>query len=162
MRDIAREMQMEAASLYNHISSKQLILSELLLEIAGYFTVGMQRIRSSDLTPIQKLEQLVSLHVDLTVEYTDLISLLPNEWVHLEEPTLKDFLDLRDNYESDFRKIISDSIEAKELSATDIDVALFSILSTLRWLYSWYSKYQSKDVEELKKELIQSLIYGLK
>jgi len=153
---------MEAASLYNHISSKQLILSELLMEIANCFTVGMKRINSDDLTPIQKLEELVSLHVDLTVEYTDLISLLPNEWVHLEEPTINEFLNLRDTYESDFREIISESIKAKELSSTDIDVAMFSILSTLRWLYSWYSKYKSKDVDDLKYELIQSLIYGLK
>ncbi len=162
MRDIAREMGMEAASLYNHIASKQRILSELLMHIAELFTSGMADIKHSDTLPIQQLEALISLHVDLTVAHTNDISLLPAEWVHLEEPTLKSFLELRNTYEADFRVIIQNAVSEKQLAAVDIDVALFSILSTLRWLYSWHTKYQKKDVMTLKKELIQNLLYGIR
>ena len=154
-------MGMEAASLYNHITSKPIILSDLLMEIAGLFTEGMQAIKASDAKPIEKLEQLVSLHVDLTVSHTDEISLLPAEWVHLEEPTIQQFLKLRDAYELDFKEIIAGSMSSQSMSDLEIDVALFSILSTLRWLYSWYSKNKGVDVTQLKKDLIQNLIYGL-
>ena len=161
MRDIAREMGMEAASLYNHIASKQRIISELLMEVAELFTSGMEKIKNSTATPLQQLEALIVLHVDLTVSHTNAISLLPAEWVHLEEPTLKAFISLRDAYEADFRVLIQKAVEAKQLASVDVDVALFSILSTLRWLYSWYTKYQKKDIETLKKELIQNLLYGI-
>lgn len=162
MRDIAREMGIEAASLYNHISSKQLILKELLLQIATLFTVGMKEVTESDNSPILKLEALIKLHVQLTVDHTNAISLIPNEWIHLKEPYIKDFLQLRDTYEKDFRAIIKTCIQDNHLTASDPDLALFSILSTLRWLYSWYSKHKDIDVEVLKKELIKNLIYGLK
>jgi len=162
MRDIAREMGMEAASLYNHISSKQVILSELLMEIAELFTEGMKVIKESDESFIKQLENLVSLHVQMTVDYTDAISLIPNEWIHLKEPYIKDFLKLRDQYEKDFRDIVVKAIKAKQLAKVHPDVALFSILSTLRWLYSWYTKNKEIKVETLKKELIQDLLYGLK
>jgi len=161
MRDIAREMGMEAASLYNHIASKQRIISGLLMEVAELFTSGMEEIKTSNATPIMQLEALIALHVDLTVSHTNAISLLPAEWVHLEEPTLKAFISLRDAYESDFRELIQNAVKANQLARVDVDVALFSILSTLRWLYSWYTKYQRKDVEILKKELIQNLLYGI-
>jgi len=162
MRDIAREMGMEAASLYNHISSKQLILNELLMEIAELFTARMTDIKIADQTYLQKLEELVSLHVQMTVDFTDAISLIPNEWVHLKEPYIKDFLKLRDQYEKDFREIVVLAIKAKQLAKVNPDVALFSILSTLRWLYSWYTKNKGIDVEMLKRELIQDLLYGLR
>lgn len=162
MRDIARSMGMEAASLYNHIDSKQAILSELLLNIAKEFTEGMSGIQSLDITSIKKLEALVSLHVRLTIQYNDSISLIPNEWVHLEGKSIRQFTRLRDNYELAFKKIMNDCIAEGSLRKHNIEISSFSILSTLRWLYSWYSKNKNVDVKALESEMIQSLIYGLK
>lgn len=162
MRDIAREVGVEAASLYNHISSKQLILSDLLLEIGHLFTIGMERIQKQDLSNLEKLEALIKLHVDITVSNTNAISLLPSEWVHLEEPSLKQFITLKDAYEKEFKSIITGAIAEGQIKSLDADLTLFSILSTLRWLYSWYSKYDEISIDQLKKELIQSLIYGVK
>ena len=52
MRDIAQEVGMEAASLYNHISNKQEILAELMMHIAELFTDGMENIQKSSLSPV--------------------------------------------------------------------------------------------------------------
>lgn len=161
MRDIAREVGMEAASLYNHISSKQLILSDLLMEIAELFTQGMEQIDNSDNSDQKKLEELISLHVDITAAHTDRISLLPSEWVHLQEPHLKAYIGLRDAYERKFRTIIESVIDGSSVEM-DTDIALFSILSTLRWLYSWYTKYKVQDIDKLKADLVQNLIHGLR
>lgn len=161
MRDIAREVGMEAASLYNHISSKQLILSDLLMEIAKLFTQGMEEIDSSENSDQKKLEALISLHVDITAAHTDSISLLPSEWVHLQEPNLKEYIGLRDAYERKFRTITESVIDRGGIEM-DSDIALFSILSTLRWLYSWYTKYKVEDIDKLKADLIQNLIHGLR
>ena len=162
MRDIARDVGMEAASLYNHISSKQLILSDLLMELAQLFTEGIETISQSPISDLEKLEELIKLHVDLTMSHTDAISLLPSEWVHLEEPQHKEFLILKDAYERKFKIIIAAVIAEGNQSDIDPDVTLFSILSTLRWLYSWQSKYKVEDIEKLKADLVQNLIYGLR
>ncbi len=161
MRDIARDTGVEAASLYNHISSKQVILRELLLDIARLFTEGMKDIKDLSIPNLTKLEKLIDLHVAITVSHTDAISLIPSEWVHLVEPQLKAFLKLRDDYEKDFKKILTSYLSEDESSSLDADVALFSILSSLRWLYSWYSKYKVTDLDKLKADLKQSLIHGL-
>jgi len=47
MRDIAQEVGMEAASLYNHIANKQELLSETMMYIAEIFTAGMEDILQS-------------------------------------------------------------------------------------------------------------------
>ncbi len=161
MRDIAREMNMEAASLYNHISSKQAVLSELLLRVAQEFTDGMSSIKKTQSSSIDKLEALVCLHVQMTVKYTDSISLIPNEWVHLDDTSVKQFLKLRDNYEKAFKDVMMNCKKEKSLHFDNIETASFSVLSTLRWLYSWYTKYPGSNVKKLEQEMVKSLIYGL-
>lgn len=162
MRLIAADAGMEASSLYNHISSKQEILDELLFSIADLFMAGMKEAQKLEENPFRKLEHLVDLHVKITLMWPDRIALITGDWMHLEEPRLKEYISLRSDYESRFRQIISEGMEAGILENIDIDIALFSILSSLHWLYSWSGKHQVRDEESLRKEMKQCLLNGLK
>ena len=161
MRDIARELSIEAASLYNHIPSKQKILSELLMDVAQLFTEGMAQVLVSQVSALDKLKKLIALHVQLTIKHTDAIALIPTEWVHLDEPNLKEFVLLRDRYEKEFRTLMQAAADKGDLNIVDVDLAVFTLLSTLRWLYSWYSKYQPVDPKALEQELTRYLIKGV-
>ena len=158
MRDIAKELGMEAPSLYNHIRSKQQILSELLLMVAEEFTEGMSEVKKSTGPEVEKLEQLVKLHVDITMEHSDAVSLLTGEWVHLEKESAKVFIKKRDAYELDFRTILKASIKKGHLENVDVELALFSILSTLRWLYSWYGRNPGVNRKELESQMVKILL----
>jgi AcrR family transcriptional regulator len=166
VRNIAQEMKMESASLYNHIKSKQEILQAILLPIAHRYTKGIQEISNSPLTSIQQLERIIADQIRITIENIDGVSLIPNEWVHLEKTkerdALKEFLDLRNLYEKEFKKVFKKCIKEGYLRKVNVDIAVFSILSTLRWLYSWYSKNQKINPLVLETELINNLIGGLK
>ena len=162
MRQLAEAVGVKAASLYNHISNKEELLQELLMDMAHLFTKSMSTVKSSSLAPVQKLERLIADYVRYTVEYTDAISLLTGEWVHLADRPKKEFLKLRDNYEDGFRQILNECIQAGDFKKIDVDIALFSTLSTLRWLYSWYSKHQQTNPLELERQVTRLLIDGLR
>ena len=162
MRDIAEEVGIKAASIYNHIESKQELLRDLLLNIANLFTTEMQSISGSSLDTEEKLNRLITLHIKLTAEHTNAISLIAGEWVHLDEPEKKQYISLRDEYEASFREIIEDGKKEGVFKEVDTDIALFSILSTLRWLYSWYSKNSNYNLIDLEKQINLCLITGLK
>ena len=70
MRDLASEMGIKASSLYNHISSKQDILKDIIISIAEEFTKGMKIIMSSNHDTIEKLKQIITLHVNITSNNT--------------------------------------------------------------------------------------------
>jgi AcrR family transcriptional regulator len=97
MRDIAEAVGIKAASIYNHINSKQELLNELLLEIATIFTKEMAEIQASNLGTKQKLERIIAVHVRLTIEHTDAIALVSGEWIHLEYNLKTEYLALRDD-----------------------------------------------------------------
>ena len=161
MRDIAQQMDIKAASLYNHIKSKQEILSSLVLHVAEKFTNSTQTITSQDGTALQRLKKLIEVHIDITVHHADAIAALNNDWMHLDGQDLLDFIAMRDQYEENFRSIIKQGIQEQQIKAKEPEVILFSILSTLRTLYLWNEKRGKLEVNVLKKELVSVLISGI-
>ncbi len=162
MRDIAEAVGIKAASIYNHFSSKQEILTDLLLMVAQLFTNGMEDIKGSSASGEKKLRLLISLHIRLTADHTDAISLIAGEWVHLDQPAREQYLQLRDEYEHDFKATLEEGKECCAFRDLDTDIVLFSILSTLRWLYSWYSRNKSCNLVDLEQQMTEVLIEGVK
>ncbi|NRD19405.1 TetR/AcrR family transcriptional regulator [Winogradskyella eckloniae] len=160
MRDLAKAMGIKAASLYNHIKSKQDILNTIIISIAEEFTQGMQYIQSSNDTCINKLNKIIELHVKISSQNIYGMASLNNDWMHLEEK-LEYYLKLRDAYENDFRNILKQGITSGEIIEIKPEVMLFSILTTLRSLYIWIPKKEDLNLEELTKSLSQILIKGI-
>lgn len=160
MRDLAKTMGIKASSLYNHIDSKQHILKSIIISLAEEFTNGMEIIKSSDANNIEKLHQIVVLHVNITSKNTYGMASLNNDWMHLEDQ-LEHYLELRRNYEQDFIDIIKSGIQSNEIIDSNPEIIMFSILSTLRSLYLWIPKKEELDRQQLAENLSQVLICGI-
>ena len=161
MRDIAAKMDIKAASLYNHISGKQEILAAIILEVAIEFTKGMERVISQKSSSLKKIEKLIELHIEITLNHSEALASLNNDWMHLEGENLSAFIKMKDGYENNFRNIIKQGIETNEIKPYQPEVILFSILSTLRTLYLWHEKRGKLDVNVLKKDMVSVLIKGI-
>ena len=161
MRDLAEALDIKAASLYNHIDSKQEILAAIIIQIAEDFTSGMETIKNENISSIQKLRKIIELHIDLTVQNPDAMACLNNDWMHLEEK-LPYFEKMREDYEENLRNIIKEGIAQGEIAPRDPEIMLFSLLSTLRTLYIWYTKKGGVDAKTLKNDMPHTLINGIK
>ncbi len=163
VQDIAQAVGVKAASLYNHISSKQEILQELCMPISRQFSQGMIDISESTLNPFEKLQAIVSLHIKVTQSFTDSMSLITGDWIHLEGGALKEYKASRKNYEQSFRTILEHCKKENLIDKNiNTEVSLFSILSSLHWLYSWRERHQEISSIELEKQLKNCLLNGLK
>ena len=161
MRDIAQAMNIKAASLYNHIKSKQEILVLIIIEIAEEFTNVINEIVSADITSIQKIEKVIQLHIDITLRNSDALACLNNDWMHLTDNELNYFIKMREEYEQNFREIVKKGIQTKELQNINPEVIVFSTLSTLRTLYLWYNKSKNLNEATLRKNMSQVLLNGI-
>lgn len=161
VRDIAQALGIKAASLYNHIDSKQEILSALILDLAKEFSSGMENIQKLKISPLQKIEKLIELHIDITVNQSEALAALNNDWMHMAKKDVSDFVTMRETYEENFRNIIKDGIVQGQLQPRHPEVILFSILSTLRTLYLWYQKRGKLDVNVLKRDMVAVLLRGI-
>lgn len=161
MRDIAQAMDIKAASLYNHIKSKQEILVLIVVEMAEEFTTTMDEVVNSSETTIKKIERIIQLHIDITLRNADALACLNNDWMHLANEQLVYFIKMREDYEENFRIIIKKGIDEGEIKNLNLEVIIFSTLSTLRTLYLWYGKKKSPNPAVLKSNMIQVLLNGI-
>lgn len=161
MRDIAQALDIKAASLYNHIKSKQEILVLIIIEIAEEFTNKMNQIFNSKETSIQKLEKIIELHIEITIRNPNELASLNNDWMHLTNQELTYFIKMREDYEQNFRKIVKTGIANQEIKNLNPEVIIFSMLSTLRTLYIWYGKKNTIDEKVLKSNMTKVLMNGI-
>jgi len=161
MRDLAQALDIKAASLYNHISSKQEILAIIILEVAENFTEHINTVFPESINSVEKLESVIENHIQITVEKTNALACLNNDWMHLKQSDLESYLVMRNAYEAKMRNIIEQGIQQKQLQDRNIDLVLFSLLSTLRTLHLWYSKNKETSPQLMFEEMKQNLLHGI-
>ena len=161
MRDIAQAMNIKAASLYNHIKSKQEILVLIIINIAEEFTFVMDEILNSECSSVEKVKKVIDLHIDITLRNPDALACLNNDWMHLTDNELAYFIKMREDYEDGFRAIVKKGILQNEILNLNIEVVIFSTLSTLRTLYIWYDKTKNLNEKILKVNLKKALLHGI-
>lgn len=162
MRDLADQMGFEVSNIYNFIDSKESLLETYLFEISEEFHQGIDHIMESSYGPVEKIMALVSLNIKLTTTKPYVVGLLVNEWRNLKEPRLTEFVDKRANYEDKVRSIINEGIKNGQFQAYDLDIITHAVLSSVRWVYSWYiDKQENVNPYELEKQLTDFILNGI-
>jgi len=162
MRDLADRMGFEVSNIYNFIDSKEALLESYLFQISEDFHTGIDHIVESSHSPTGKLEALISLNIRLTSTKPYQVGLLVNEWRNLKEPKLRKFTDRRAEYEEKVRNIIREGIESGEFRAFDMDIITHAVLSSVRWIYYWYTDHtEEANPIELEKQLTEFVLGGV-
>jgi TetR/AcrR family transcriptional regulator, cholesterol catabolism regulator len=162
MRDLAEKLDIKAASLYNHIASKEEILKEICFTFAHEYVSQLDKIDGMNVSASKKIEAVIDLHVSLSTQDAAAIIITNYEWKHLPEPDLTTFKALRKGYEKQFLDIITEGVESKMLRNIDPQVVMFTILSALRWIPFWFHEGRGVSPEELKKNIKALIIKGLR
>jgi len=164
MRDLADKLDCDVSNIYNYVKNKHALLVQLLFEISNKFHEGIAIIEIDNLSSLEKLKAVIALHVRLTIEHPYQVALLVNEWRNLwskkekEREKLEEFITFRTNYEQKLTAIIAQGIEDGELSGENLEFTTNCVLSSIRWLYSWYSREKTdispKELERLMKDFV--------
>ncbi|MBL7816600.1 MAG: TetR family transcriptional regulator [Saprospiraceae bacterium] len=161
MREIAEQVGIEAASIYNHIKGKDELLAEICFRVSNAYIAQLTAIEMDDSSPIEKIKALIRLHIRIVFEDVDGISVANNEWKHLPESALTSFKAARRDYESRFAKIIEQGIEQGDIQKVNASVALFTILSAVRWVELWYKSDRQIAPQVLEDDIVSLLLNGL-
>ncbi len=161
MRDLAEKLDIKAASLYNHIFSKKEILANIVMDLAQDFTTHIQQTNKTQTSSLAKLEAIVAMHITTSLKKTDFLACMNKEWMNLETPQRKLYLKLRQEYEDTFLQIIVTGIETGEFEKRNPDILTFSLLSSLRTFYHWYTKNPQFTQKELIREMQLNLLTGI-
>jgi AcrR family transcriptional regulator len=162
MRDIASAVNMEAASLYNHISGKEIILSETCFQMAERLLQGLAEVNDIYFNPIEKLSLAVKNHVKILTENTYAGWVFVHEWRHLSEANRNRFVALRDEYEKGFTTILKQGEDEGVFQDVNNKFAVLTILASLNWVVEWYKPKGGMTPEQIAEKLTEFILSGLK
>ena len=162
MRELAQRVGLQVSSLYSHFGSKEELLNKICFDSARAYQEGMKTVEETDASPSEKIRQLISLHIRIATTDVTSVTIFSDEWRHLSEPYLQEFLTIRKDYERRFSRILQQGIDAGELVEMNVTVCLFTILTSLRWLHRWFPEKRGISVKSLETEILRFLFEGIK
>lgn len=162
MRDLAETVGIEAASLYNHIRSKNEMLEAICFDVANRFNSNMDAIESGNQKSITKVETLLRFHIKQMIGNYEEVYVSDREWRHLDEPYLSNFQTQRRIYRKRFAAIIEEGINKNEIRKIDAPTAILILLHAVSGIESWHRSKARISAEELEDNMIMIMIDGLR
>lgn len=151
MRELARHLNLQGASLYAHIDSKEQLLREIVDRAADAFLASAQNV-PQDATPTERLAAFVAGHLHVVENEIETAAVFFHEWTHLSDTSRRHVIERRDAYQSHLKRIILAGVEAGEFHVPDVDVATLLTLSTLNWSYQWFDPRGRMPLEQLTEQ----------
>lgn len=143
VRDIARAVDIQGASLYAHVTSKQDVLWSIVEQTAVRFEAAADAIEAADPGGSTfgrgvYLIALVRAHVGVVTDDIERASVFVHEWRALQGHRREEIARRRDAYEGRFRAVVADGVRTGAFHAVDPGVATAYILTALNGLVGWY------------------------
>jgi AcrR family transcriptional regulator len=162
MANIAEAVNLQKASLYHHVSSKQEILFELLDRALELLLERISPIASMDLPADERLCRMIREYLQILAENMDLSAVLLFEHRSLEGRQHARHVPNRDKFENLWRDVLRDGVRTRQFVCDDIPLSARAILGILNWTITWYRPNGSLTVEQIADHYSNLLLNGLK
>lgn len=162
MRDLAEAVGVEAASLYNHIQSKEELLQEICFKVANEFNHHLDTIDSSNVSSIDKVQAILRFHIRQMIERYELVIVADRDWKHLSDPYLSNYHNQRRSYRKRLAGLIEKGIEKGEIKPVDAPTVVLIMLHAVNGIESWHRSKEKISAKQLEENMVLIMIEGLK
>ncbi|UFZ05603.1 TetR/AcrR family transcriptional regulator [Bradyrhizobium ontarionense] len=138
LRQLAAEVGIQPGSLYNHISTKQELLSELIQDHINDLLRELEAALRDRHGAVERLRVFVAFHVGYHMTRKREVFIANSELRSLDPRNYEAVVALRGAYERRLADILTDGVAEGVFDVVDVQVATFAILSLLTGLCSWY------------------------
>lgn len=162
MRELAARVGVEAASLYNHIDSKEDLLNAICMNVANRYTSHISELENLDSTVIHKIERLLRFHVREMMDNYEEVYVTDHDWRNMNEPHLSEYREMRRNYRKRFAAIVQEGIDSKEFKAVDANSAVMIFINAIGAVDQWHRIVHKVNRKDLEDNIITILVEGIK
>ena len=161
MADIAGAVNLQKASLYYHVSSKQEILLALLDRALEMLTARITPIVNQSIPADEKLRGLIHVYLQSLAENPDLSSVLLFEHRSLDKKSHARHVPNRDRFEGLWREVIHEGIRAKLFTCSDVGLTVRGLMGVLNWTLTWYRPDGPLSIEKIADHYADLFFSGL-
>lgn len=159
MRQIGREIGLQAGAIYNHFPTKQHLLRGLLVEHMERLLATWECARDESLPPREALIAFVRFHIRYHMQCGPEVFISYMELRNLEEQNFFEVEELRRRYELNLRNILANGRADGVFAISDPPVATMGIIAMLTGITNWYKEHGRLSLEQIE-ELYIGMIVG--
>src|SRR5947208_10464941 len=138
LRQLAAEVGIQSGSLYNHISTKQQLLFDLVQDHINELLRQLDLALEDKERPEEKLRAFVAFHVTYHLTKKREVFIANSELRSLEPRNYEAIVARRGAYERRLADILAEGASEGVFEVVDVQVATFAILALLTGLCTWY------------------------
>ena len=161
MSDIAEAVNLQKASLYHHVSSKQEILLALLDRALGMLTEHIAAVASQDLPADQKLRQMIRAYLAALADNSDLSNVLLFEHRSLDKKLHARHVPYRDKFEGIWRDVVNDGVRAGLFAEADTGLVVRALMGVMNWTLTWYRPDREYSIDQIADQYADLLFDGM-
>jgi len=161
MANIAEAVNLQKASLYHHVSSKQEILFELLDRALELLLERISPIATQSTPADERLRLMIREYLQILAENTDLSAVLLFEHRSLEGKQHARHVPNRDKFESLWREVLAEGMRSKRFVCEDVALAARAILGIMNWTITWYRPNGDLTIKQIADQYSNLLLNGL-
>jgi AcrR family transcriptional regulator len=161
MQDIAEAVQLQKASLYHHVASKQEILLEILDDALDLLIERVSIVAALPISPQERLRQAMQTYLQILAEHRALAAVLLLEYRSLEPEYHHRHLPRRDRFEALWRDLIREGAEAGAFHCEHCSLAARALLGVMNWTITWYRPDGPLSPAEIADQFAELFLKGL-
>jgi AcrR family transcriptional regulator len=162
MRELAARVGVEAASLYNHIQSKEDLLNAICMNVATRYTSHINELETLESPVMLKIEKLLRFHVREMMDNYEEVYVTDHDWRNMDEPHLSEYREMRRSYRKRFAAIVQQGINNKEIKEVDANSAVMIFINAIGAVDQWHRIVHKVNQKDLEENIIAILVDGIK
>ncbi|MGA2463238.1 MAG: TetR family transcriptional regulator [Thermodesulfobacteriota bacterium] len=150
--EIAKKANMNKALIYYYFENKSTLLFKIVSAPLQKLIEIAKPIANSNSGPTEKLRSLITSHIKWQLSHLGLTGIGHVERKNLSPRIRPKYLQMRDQYDALFRKVIKEGIDKGEFSFPDAKMGSLFTLGLLTSIIQWYNskgKYSPDEVASL-------------
>jgi AcrR family transcriptional regulator len=149
LRKLAAEVGIQAGSLYNHITTKQDLLFDLIKVHMDELLERLDQALDGISDPEDRLQSFIAFHVGYHIARKREVFICYSELRSLEPKNYEIVVSLRQQYERKLIDILDDGIAEGRFTVADTTVAAYGILAMLTGVCTWFRPAGRMTKEEV-------------
>lgn len=152
LRMLAKEVGIQAGSLYNYIANKQDFLFALLGSIIRDLVEEMTQELEGLTDPTERLRVFIKLHIEFHTRRKEEVFIGNMELRSLTAENFKVIRKMRDEYEAILGTIIEDGVKSGQFRCSNATITKLAIITMLTAIASWYKPEGRQRIDALTAE----------
>ena len=161
MQDIARAVNLQKASLYHHVNSKQEILLALLDKAMDILIDAIGEVTAAPLPPQEKLREAIRVYLEILTSQRGLSAVLLFEHRSLDADLRARHIPRRDRFEGLWRGLLQEGVDAGVFQCSDPALVARALLGVMNWAITWYRADGPLNVDEIASQYAEMTLNGL-